>query len=114
MSYTNYYQRMRVKSVQIFDKMFFEKENHQKCHKQIWKKMGRFIFGISYDTYLHYLKIDVSDIPDIPSEAVDKMDAFVEELKSREKNLLKPVKAKKQLEEGLPDPEKTKKPSSGK
>lgn len=103
MSYKNHYQRLRVKSVQIFDKMFFEKENHQKCHKQIWKKMGRYIFGISYDTYLHYLKIDVSDISDIPSEAVDKMDAFVEELKSREINHRKPAKAEKQLKEELPD-----------
>lgn len=103
MSYTNHFQRLRIKSVQIFDSMFFEKENHQKCHKQIWKKMGRYIFGISYDTYLKYLKEDVSDISDIPSEAVDSLDAYVEELKSREKRARRQVKGGKQPEENAPE-----------
>lgn len=99
MSYKNHFQRLRIKSVQIFDAMFFEKENHQKCHKQIWKKMGRYIFGISYDTYLKYLKEDVSDISDIPSEAVDSLDAYVEELKSREKSARRQVKVGKHPDE---------------
>ena len=70
MSYNNRYQRLRVKSVQIFDRMYYEKENQRKCHKRNWAKMGCFIFGISYDTYLSYLKIDTSDVPALPSRAI--------------------------------------------
>ena len=44
MSYNNRYQRLRVKSVQIFDRMYYEKENQRKCHKRNWAKMGCFIF----------------------------------------------------------------------
>lgn len=95
MSYNNHYQRLRVKCVQIFDAMYFEPENQQKCHKRNWEKMGCFIFGISYDTYLSYLKIDTSDIPDIPSEAVALAEALIEELLSREKNPRRLVKTKK-------------------
>ncbi len=73
MPYNNRYQRLRVKSVQIFDAMYFEKENQRKCHKRNWARMGCFIFGISYDTYLSYLKIDTSDIPDLPSKAVEEL-----------------------------------------
>ena len=85
MSYNNRYQRLRVKSVQIFDRMYYEKENQRKCHKRNWAKMGCFIFGISYDTYLSYLKIDTSDVPYIPSWAIDELQRMTDELLAREK-----------------------------
>lgn len=93
MSYNNHYQRLRVKCVQIFDSMYFEKENHQKCHKRNWARIGCFIFGISYDTYLSYLKKNTSDIPDIPSEAVACMQKLIDDLINREKH---PVNLRKE------------------
>lgn len=92
MAYNNYYQRLRVKSVQIFDEMFYEPENHDKSHKRNWERMGSFIFGISYDTYLSYLKIDTSDIPSIPSEAIAAMNALIDKLLAEEKH---PVRLKR-------------------
>ena len=55
--------RLRVKAVQEFDQMYYEPEYKAKCHKRVWKRLGRYIFGISYQSYLDYLKMDVSDIP---------------------------------------------------
>lgn len=85
MPYNNRYQRLRVRSVQIFDEMYYEKENQQKCHKRNWARMGCFIFGISYDTYLSYLKIDTSDVPDIPSKAIDELQRMTDKLFVQEK-----------------------------
>lgn len=84
MSYNNYYQRLRVKSVQMFDAMYFEKENHRKCHKRSWENVGCYIFGISYDTYMSYLKIDTQDIPSIPSRALALLQNMTDKLLKRE------------------------------
>lgn len=69
MSYNNYYMRLRVKAVQEFDRMYHEPEYKAKCHKRVWKRLGCYIFGISYQSYLDYLKMDVSDVPPTPLEA---------------------------------------------
>lgn len=66
MSYNNYYMRLRVKAVQEFDRMYHEPEYKAKCHKRVWKRLGCYIFGISYQSYLDYLKMDVSDVPPTP------------------------------------------------
>lgn len=84
MTYNNFYQRLRIKCVQIFDSMYYEKENHSKCHKRNWERMGRFIFGISYETYLSYLKMDTSDIPPIPNETVSMLQVLIDELLARD------------------------------
>ena len=84
MKYHNRYLKLRKKCVQIFDAMYFEPENHSKCHKRNWERMGCFVFGISYETYLKYLKSDTSNVPEVPSEAVDMMQALIDELLSRE------------------------------
>lgn len=56
MSYNNYCMRLRVKAVQEFDRMYHEPEYKAKCHKRVWKRLGCYIFGISYQSYLDYLK----------------------------------------------------------
>ena len=58
--------RLRVKAVQEFDQMYYEPEYKAKCHKRVWKRLGRYIFGISYQSYLDYLKMDVSAFPGNP------------------------------------------------
>lgn len=68
-----------------FRGLHFEKENHKKCHKRNWARIGCYIFGISYDTYLAYLKVDTSDISEIPSEAVVQMQVLTDNLLGREK-----------------------------
>ena len=50
--------RLRVKAVQEFDQMYYEPEYKAKCHKRVWKRLGRYIFGISYQSYLDYLKME--------------------------------------------------------
>lgn len=84
MPYNNHYQRLRIKCVQIFDEMYYEKENQRRCHKRNWERNGCFIFGISYETYLAYLKVDTSDIPAIPSEAIVQMQRLIDGLLARE------------------------------
>lgn len=84
MLYNNHYQRLRIKCVQIFAEMYYEKENQRRCHKRNWERIGCFIFGISYETYLAYLKIDTSDIPPIPSKAIEEMQRLIDELLARE------------------------------
>lgn len=84
MSYNNYYKRLRVKAVQEFDKMYYEPENMAKCHKNVWKRLGCYIFGISYQCYLDYLKMDVSDVPPTPVEAMKAKQGFASKLLERE------------------------------
>lgn len=52
-------------AVQTLDRLFYEKGNHQRCHKQVWRQHGYSIFGVSYPTYMKWLKIDVRGIPDL-------------------------------------------------
>lgn len=103
MSYHNRYLRLRVKSVQIFDSLYFERENHQKCHKRNWERMGCFIFGISYDTYLSYLKMDTSDVPDMPSEALAMLDRLTAELLGREKHPVRLVRSGSAASDPMPE-----------
>lgn len=77
MAYKKSYLRYRVQAVQEFDRMYYEKENHSKCHRKAWER-GRRIFGISYETYLDYLKWDVSDLPPMPPEAQDELRKMAE------------------------------------
>lgn len=100
MSYHNYYLRLRIKAVQEFDEMYYESDYRAKCHKRVWKRLGCFIFGISYQSYLDYLKIDVSDIPSTPLEAQQAKRKLVDRLLDRELRLKK---------QPLRKPEETKK-----
>ena len=84
MSYNNYYMRLRVKAVQEFDRMYHEPEYKAKCHKRVWKRLGCYIFGISYQSYLDYLKMDVSDVPPTPLEAQQAKRKLVDKLLERE------------------------------
>lgn len=89
MSYNNFYKRLRVKAVQEFDRMYSEPENMAKCRKNVWKRLGCYIFGISYQSYLDYLKMDVSDVPDTPLEAEIARRKFADKVLEREKRFKK-------------------------
>lgn len=98
MSYNNYYMRLRVKAVQEFDRMYHEPEYKAKCHKRVWKRLGCYIFGISYQSYLDYLKMDVSDVPPTPLEAQQAKRKLVDKLLERELQVKKqPKRLKKNL-----------------
>lgn len=84
MAYNNFYMRLRVKAVPEFDRMYYEPENMAKCHKNIWRRLGCYIFGISYQCYLDYLKMDVSDVPSTPLEAMKAKQEFATKLLERE------------------------------
>lgn len=92
MSYNNYYMRLRVKAVQEFDRMYHEPEYKAKCHKRVWKRLGCYIFGISYQSYLDYLKMDVSDVPPTPLEAQQAKRKLVDKLLERELQVKKRLK----------------------
>lgn len=89
MSCNNSYMHLRVKAVQEFDQMYYEPEYKAKCHKRVWKRLGRYIFGISYQSYLDYLKMDVSDIPATPFEARQAQLKLVDKLLERELERMK-------------------------
>ena len=96
MSCNNSYMHLRVKAVQEFDQMYYEPEYKAKCHKRVWKRLGRYIFGISYQSYLDYLKMDVSDIPPTPFEARQAQLKLVDKLLERELERMKhPVRREK-------------------
>ena len=79
--------RLRVKAVQEFDQMYYEPEYKAKCHKRVWKRLGR---------YLDYLKMDVSDIPPTPFEARQAQLKLVDKLLERELERMKrPVRPEK-------------------
>ena len=90
MSYNNSYMRLRVKAVQEFDQMYYEPEYKAKCHKRVWKRLGRYIFDISYQSYLDYLKMDVSEIPPTPVEARQAQRKLVDNLLERELERMNP------------------------
>ena len=96
MSCNNSYMHLRVKAVLEFDQMYYEPEYKAKCHKRVWKRLGRYIFGISYQSYLDYLKMDVSDIPPTPFEARQAQLKLVDKLLERELERMKhPVRREK-------------------
>ena len=41
-------------------KNFYERENPRRSHRFVWLRYARVLLGISYDTYLKYLRIDTS------------------------------------------------------
>lgn len=41
-------------------KNFYEPGNSCRCHKSVWSRYARVLLGISYDTYLKYLRVDTS------------------------------------------------------
>ena len=81
--------RLRVKAVQEFDQMYYEPEYKAKCHKRVWKRLGRYIFGISDQSYLDDLKMYVSDIPPTPFEARQAQLKLVDKLLERELERMK-------------------------
>ena len=89
MSYNNYYMRLRVKAVQEFDRMYHEPE---------------YIFGISYQSYLDYLKMDVSDVPPTPLETQQAKRKLVDKLLERELQVKKQPVRRKEPEEVKKEP----------
>ena len=76
--------------------MYYEPEYKAKCHKRVWERLGRYTFGISYQSYLDYLKMDVSDIPPTPFEARQAQRKLVDKLLERELERMKhPVRREK-------------------
>ncbi len=80
MSYFNGYQRLRVKAIQQFDAIFYEKGNLRRCHYRIWHDLAQHIWGISYKSYLNTLRKDTSDIPNMPSRAVEAVHKLTTQL----------------------------------
>lgn len=54
--------KIRARTIQDTARKHFEPGNQAKCWRQVHKKHIQPVFGICYDTFLKYLKVDVSDI----------------------------------------------------
>lgn len=54
--------KIRARTIQETAKKHFEPGNQAKCWRQVHKKHIQPVFGICYDTFLKYLKVDVSDV----------------------------------------------------
>lgn len=53
--YVTDYQKERISLAQTIDRIFFEPGNARRCHKWVYRHYGRYMLGVSYDTYLSYL-----------------------------------------------------------
>lgn len=62
------------------------------------------IFGISYQSYLDYLKMDVSDVPPTPLEAQQAKRKLVDKLLERELQVKKQPVRRKEPEEVKKEP----------
>ena len=86
MAYNKDYYLRRVRLVQLYDAVYFEKGNHSRCHKRIWQKADG-LFCISYPTYMHYLKVDTSAVPHITSQEIDLLLDFAARLDQHRKRI---------------------------
>ena len=68
------------------------------------KRLGCYIFGISYQSYLDYLKMDVSDVPPTPLEAQQAKRKLVDKLLERELQVKKQPVRRKEPEEVKKEP----------
>lgn len=59
MAYNRKGYNIRARRIQEITAEHYEPENHAKCYKMIWKKHIYPAFGMCYDTYLKYLKVEV-------------------------------------------------------
>lgn len=49
----------RAKMIQELAAQYYEPENHGKCYKAVWKRHIFPQFGICYNTFLNYLKVEI-------------------------------------------------------
>lgn len=56
----NFLYRARV--AQELSWAFYERENRCRNHRAIWQKFAKHLLGISYNTYLSYLRVDTSSL----------------------------------------------------
>lgn len=54
---------IRARLFQEITSEHYERENHAKCYKQVWKKYVFPLYGIGYRSYLKYLKVEVKPEP---------------------------------------------------
>lgn len=62
-----------ARTIQTLDKLYYERGNQQRCHKQIWRQHGYPLFGLGYGTYMKCLKTDVREIPALKTSTVDTL-----------------------------------------
>ncbi|MCM1086502.1 MAG: hypothetical protein NC357_09260 [Bacteroides sp.] len=53
---------LRAKGMQEIDEYLYQ-PYHDSCHKTVWKKYIRRIYGCNYATFLRNLKEDTSSLP---------------------------------------------------
>ncbi len=77
---SNQNHRLRTKAIQQFDALYYEDGDLRRCHYRVWNELARHIWGISYKSYLNELHRDVSDLPDLPQQALDALKILVRAL----------------------------------
>lgn len=60
--YNNHYLLYRARVVQELNKVFYEEGNLHRCRKRVWDHFGKPLVGVSYGTYLRYLRVDTSGL----------------------------------------------------
>lgn len=61
MGYGHTYMLRRAKGVQNLVKQHYEKGNHAKCYRQVWRLYSYPVYPMSYNTFLKYVKMDLTD-----------------------------------------------------
>ena len=54
---------LRAKKIQEIDREHYQ-PYHDSCHRMVWQKYIRPVYGCNYRTFLLYLKADTSGLPD--------------------------------------------------
>ena len=53
---------VRAARIQELTAKHYERENHSKCYKMVWRKEVYPVYGICYRTYLRYLKVGKEEV----------------------------------------------------
>ena len=53
------------------DEFYYEPRNDARCHKQGYKRFGKYICAVSYQTYMRYLKAAIPDGYELPAHIVN-------------------------------------------
>lgn len=69
----NCYYLYRARVVQELCRAFYERENRCRNHRAVWRKFAKHLLGISYDTYLSYLRVDTSGLNPEESEFIAQL-----------------------------------------
>ncbi len=69
----------RVKSIRAITEQHYETGNNSRCYKSVWRKYVYPTFGCCYRTYLNYLGIPATPLPQLEDKRQLSLFDLIEE-----------------------------------